>query len=55
MPWAFETKMGFIWAIVVAILFVASIPASVAARSVAPFLIPVVAYFAFLGWVNRVK
>lgn len=55
MPWAFETKTGFLWATIVTILFLASIAATVVLRNAAPFLIPVVVYFAFVAWVNRVK
>lgn len=55
MPWAAETKMGFGWATGITILFILSIWATVVVRNIAPAIIPVLAYFAFLGWVNRVK
>ena len=55
MPWAVETKMGFAWGIVITILFLLSIWATVVLGNIAPVALPIVAYFAFLGWINRVK
>jgi hypothetical protein len=55
MPWAFETKMGFVWATVITVVFILSIWAVVVTGNLAPVIVPIVAYFGFLGWVNRVK
>lgn len=55
MPWAAETKFGFAWATGITVLFILSIWATAAYQTLAPLVIPVVAYFGFLGWVNRVK
>ena len=55
MPWAAETKTGFGWATGITIVFIVAIWATVASQSVAPLVIPVLAYVGFLAWVNRVK
>ena len=55
MPWAAETKMGFAWGTGITILFILSIWATVVFQNLAPIAVPIIAYFGFLGWINRVK
>ena len=60
MPWAMETRMGFVWAILVALLFLLAVVAMAgllgsALRTPAILLIPIVVYIGFLAWVNRVN
>lgn len=55
MPWAAETKAGFGWATGITVLFIVSIWATVVYQSIAPLVIPILAFVGFLGWVNRVK
>ncbi len=55
MPWTMETKMGFGWATVVVVIFIAAVAAAKVAENPAPLVLPVLAYLGFLAWVNRVR
>jgi len=60
MAWTMETKMGFVWATVVVLLFLVAIAAmgggfGSAFRTPGWLLLPFAAYIGFLGWINRVK
>jgi FtsH-binding integral membrane protein len=47
--------MGLIWATLVTILMVVALWLTRAAGNIAPVLIPIVAYLAFVFWVDRIK
>ena len=60
MAWTKETKMGFMWAIVVVVLFLVAVAAmgggfGSALRTPGWFFLPLAAYIGFLGWINRAK
>lgn len=55
MPWAMETRAGFVWATLLVLIFLGSSWAMVATESPALLIVPVLVYIGFLAWVNRVK
>jgi len=54
-PWAYETKAGFAWAIAIVVVFLLSIWAMVVMHTMATLILPVAAYFGFLLWLRSVK
>ena len=60
MPWTMETKAGFGWATAVVLVFLVSVAGMAggfgsALRTPALLIPPVLVYFGFLAWINRVK
>ena len=55
MAWSFEFKMGLVWAVLITVLMVVALWLTKAVGNVGPVLIPVLVFFGFVAWVNRVK
>lgn len=55
MAWSFEFRMGLVWAVLITLLMVVALWLTRVVGNLAPVLIPIVAFFGFMGWVNRVK
>lgn len=55
MAWAYEFKMGLMWAFVVVVLMAIAIPAELAVKGIWPLILPVVGWIGFWFWVSRIK
>jgi hypothetical protein len=55
MAWSFEFRMGLVWAVIVTVLMVVALWLTRVAENVAPLLLPVLVFFVFVWWVDRIK